>query len=47
MSRHESVSSLDGDTFVVSDLRGDIDASPSEPREAVITIWVTLLARAN
>ncbi len=30
MSRKEKVSSLDGDTFVVSDLRGDIDASPTD-----------------
>jgi glycogen debranching enzyme len=31
VSRHERVSVLDGDTFVVSDLRGDIDASPTAP----------------
>ena len=27
----ESVSILDGNTFVVTDRRGDIDASPTDP----------------
>jgi glycogen debranching enzyme len=31
VSRKEKVSSLHGDTFVVSDLHGDIDASPTDP----------------
>jgi glycogen debranching enzyme len=30
--RSQSVSILDGSTFVVSDLRGDVDASPTEPQ---------------
>ena len=29
--RSQSVSILDGNNFVVSDTRGDIDASPTEP----------------
>ena len=29
--RSQSVSILDGNNFVVSDVRGDIDASPTEP----------------
>jgi glycogen debranching enzyme len=29
--RSQTVSILEGNTFVVSDLRGDVDASPSEP----------------
>jgi len=31
VSRKERVASLDADTFMVSDLHGDVDASPTEP----------------
>jgi len=30
--RSQSVSILEGNNFVVSDMRGDIDASPTEPQ---------------
>jgi len=31
MGEKTTISVLEGNTFVVSDLRGDIDASPTEP----------------